>query len=498
MNKLYIIPLLMLSNITLYAKIESPKKELSPPKKIVVKQRLQCNMTVKYKKRPKKVDNFFDIFTKGILYGRVRSNNLFFDGGSNGKSQQSYGIGGSLIFKSGRYKGFAFTSSIYGSQNLENVDKEEINNYSYGKDTFSRYVVATEGRENMIAFAQNYLSFKKHRVELKLGRFLVETFMLQSRDTKMIPNAFQGAHLRISTIPKTKIVLAYLTKQKLRDHKKFHNVFSYNDDSSKPYAQWTGNDDGSMHRGITTSKLNEKGIKDRIIAFEVKNRSIKNTQLRLDYTSVPELVSSAVIEGAYKFKLDNGIKIKPSLRYIQQFDNGAGDIGGANLRNDTRGYTDATTLESNLIAGRVDFIFDSSSLRLGYSKVGDKGDIISPWNGKPTAGYTRPMSGMNWYANTETFMIRADYDFPTNSFFEGLHIMSRYAINNFDDNKPGVTADNNVFTFNLIKRFKNNPNLFLKLRSIMVKEDHPITNIDGTFKKDPSYNALRLEMDYLF
>ncbi len=455
MKLLLIITVLFIWNQTLYAKAD--KKDNKPKKKIVAKQRIQCNMTIKYKKRPKKVDKFLDIFTKGVFYGRFRTNNFFYS-----TKSPTYNIGGDLLFKSGRYNGFAFTTSLYSSQSIKGSK-----------------------RDDMTTFTQNYLSFKKHRVELKLGRFLLETFMLKSHDAKMIPNAFQGANLYITTIPKTKITLAYLTKQKLPNREQFHGVFSYNND-------------GAMHRGLSASKLKVKGIKDRLIVFETKNRTIKNTQLRIGYTAVPELISSAVVEGAYKFKLDNGVKIKPSVRYMQQFDNGAGAIGGANLRNDTRGYRDANSLKSNLIAGRVDFIFDSSSLRLGYSKVGDRGDIVAPWHGQPTLGYTRPMSGMNWYANTETFMIRGDYDFPKNSFFEGLHVMSRYAINNFDDNKPGVTADTNVFTFDLIKRFKKNPNLFLKLRSIIVEDDHKITNLDGSLKKDPSYSALHLEMDYLF
>ncbi len=454
MKLLLIITILFIWNQTLYAKDEKDNK---PKKKIVAKQRIQCNMTIKYKKRPKKVDKFVDIFTKGVFYGRFRTNNFFYNTAST-----SYNVGGNLLFKSGRYNGLAFTTSIYSSKEIRDSKTE-----------------------SMTSFVQNFLSFKKHRVELKLGRFLVETFMLQSHDGKMIPNAFQGVHLRIGTIPKTKIVLAYLTKQKLRTHSKFHDVI-------------LDNDDKTMHRGLSASKLKENGIKDRLIVFETKNRIFKNTQLRLGYTAVPELISSAVVEGAYKFKFDNGLKIKPSIRYMQQFDNGAGDIGGANLKNDTRGYRDVNSLKSSLIAGRIDFIFDSSSLRLGYSKVEDKGDIVAPWDGLPTAGYTRPMSGMNWYANSETFMVRADYDFPENSFFEGLHVMSRYAINNFDDKKPAVPADSNVFTFDLIKRFEDNPNLFLKLRSMILTEDHKVANVDGTFKKDPSYKALRLEMDYLF
>ena len=49
-----------------------------------------------------------------------------------------------------------------------------------------------------------------------------------------------------------------------------------------------------------------------------------------------------------------------------------------------------------------------------------------------------------------------------------------------------------------MKRFKENPNLMFKRRTGFVKEDHPVVNVDGTSKKDPGYNAIRLETNYLF
>ena len=498
MKNIYTFTLFFIGVELLNANTISDKDTSMPKKKIVAKQRINCNMTVKYLKRPKRVDKFTNILTKGILYGRFRTNTFIFDAGSVGEDHHSIGIGGNLIYKSARYKGFSFTSGLYTSQNLGPTNKEDLGNYRYGKDTFSRYAVATEGRDGMTVLTQNYLSYKKSRVELKIGRFLLETFLLKSHDTKMIPNAFEGANLRISTIPKTKIQFAYITKQKLRDHENFHGVLSYNDDTSSPYAKWRGNDDGAMHRGLTVSRLDAKGIDDRVIIFETQNRSIKNTKIRVGYTSVPKLISSLVLEGTYKFKFENGLKVKPSLRYMEQFDDGAGAIGGSNLKNNTIGYNNPNSLASSLLASRVDFIYGAGSLRFGYSEVEDNGDIIAPWHAQPTAGYTRPMSGMNWYANTKTVMIRADYDLPKDTFLEDIHLMSRYTMNNFDDRKPGVTSDTNIFTFDIIKRFKDNPNLLLKLRSIFVKEDHKIANLDGSYKVDPSYNALRLEMNYLF
>jgi hypothetical protein len=285
---------------------------------------------------------------------------------------------------------------------------------------------------------------------------------------------------------------------KLRDHEGFHRVLAYNDDSSNPYAKWTGNDDGAMHRGLTYSKLDAKGIDDRIIVIEGKNSSIENSSLQFSYTAVPELVSSLMIEGSYKFKLDNGLKIKPAIRYTHQFDDGAGAIGGANLKTNTIGYANPNSLENDIFASRLDFMYGAGSVRIGYSDVQNGGDIVAPWHAQPTGGYSRQMSGMNWYANTQTTMFRADYDFSKAGLIDGLRIMSRYTIQDFDDNKPGTTSDSNIFTFDIVKRFKDNPNFMMKIRTGFVREDHKVANLDGSFKKDPTYNAVRLEMNYLF
>ncbi|CAA6810079.1 MAG: Unknown protein [uncultured Sulfurovum sp.] len=494
MKILFTFMFLLLSITFAYAKTDSDKKN----KKTIAKQQIQCNMTVKYKVRPKRVDDFTKILSEGIFYGRLRSNTFMFDGGPDDVSHYSIGLGGNLIYKSARYKGFSFTTGLYTSLNPNHVEEDELGNYRYGKDTFSRHAVATSDRDTMLALTENYLSFKKNRAELKVGRFLLETYLLKSHDTKMIPNAFEGANLRIRTLPNTKIQLAYITKQKLRDHESFHNVLAYNDDTSDPYAKWTGNDDGAMHRGLTYSKLNAKGIDDNIIVFETKNTSIENTTLKVGYTAVPELVSSMVLEGTYKYKLDNGLKIKPALLYMQQFDNGAGAIGGANLKTNTTGYDNPNSVDNSILASRLDLIYGAGSLRIGYSDVKDGGDIIAPWHAQPTAGYSRAMSRMNWFANTKTTMFRADYDFSRAGLVSGLRVMSRYAMQDFDDSKPGTTSDLNIFTFDIVKRFEEHPNFMMKVRTGFVTEDHKVANLDGSFKKDPTYNAVRLEMNYLF
>lgn len=453
----------------------------------LIKQKLKSNRIIQYVKSPQKVEQLSKVLTDGIFYGRIRINEFIYDADSKIDDHQTIGIGGSLIYKTANYKGFSYTSGFYLSQSLGDANLE---NHRYGKDTFSSDALSKDGRKQMHTFAQNYLSFQHNSIEVKLGHFLLESFLLQSHDTKMIPNAFEGASIEFQNIPKVKTTIAYITKQKLRDHEKFHSVLSY--------SKYDGNDDGVMHRGLTAEKLEEKGIDDKILLFEVQNSSLTNSKFRLGYTSVPKLISSIIVESSHKFKMTDNFNIETSIRYMQQFDEGAGEIGGANIKNNTQGYDHPNSLDASLFASKIDFNYKPLRVRFGYSNVADQGDIVAPWHGLPTAGYSRAMSTMNWYANTETFMVRADYDFPKSGLLEGLHLMSRYALNNFDDHKSGVSSDMDIFTLDLNKNFKNYPNVQVKLRSIIVKENHKVQNQDGSYKKDPSYNALRLELNYLF
>ncbi len=74
------------------------------------------------------------------------------------------------------------------------------------------------------------------------------------------------------------------------------------------------NDDSAMHFGLSLSELESRGIEDRLIVLEVKNRSIENLTLRMNYTAVPELLSSAMLQADYRIYLGDwsvipGLKI---------------------------------------------------------------------------------------------------------------------------------------------------------------------------------------------
>jgi hypothetical protein len=466
------------------------------------KHSLKCNMLHLYDEVPGEVDNISDMFSQGMFYKRLRFNSFGFrwseevqtdDGIKVRENHAIAAIGGSLIYRSAYLNGFGVGAGFYATSAAGTLDDSEAYLYKAGKGVISRYDFRTDGTSSITSFAQAYLEYKNEDVSVKAGRQIFESFLTKSNDTKMIPNTFEGLTISSTYLPHTTTLkVAYLTKQKLRDHSDFHHVLAAGDYDNDPYAIYSENDDSAMHFGLKLSELEARGIDDRLIIVEVKNESIENLTLSMNYTAVPDLVSSAMIQADYRFYL-GGWSIIPGVRYMQQFDDGAGEIGGANLKTLTDGYSDPDSLDTSLFAARIDVVEDAFKLRFGYTKVADEGDIVAPWRGFPTAGFTRAMAQYNWYANTESYMVQLDYQFDT---FDEFKVISRFVIQDFDDDKIGVQADSKVFTIDFFKGLGESP-IYLKTRFAHVAGDDD-TMVGDLRKANPSYNELRIEVNYLF
>ncbi len=473
------------------------------------KRKLLSSMKESYYTLPQEVDTLSKMFTEGIFYARLRFNSFGFqwkdelevDGVSTRKDHAIAAIGGSLIYKSAYLNGFAFTLAGYTTQSEGSLSPDEAYLYKGGKGLLNRYDTMTEGTQGISTLAQAYLEYRYKNSFLKAGRFIFESFLTASNDTKMIPNTFEGVALESTYLPDTLLKTAFLTKQKLRDHSKFHDVLAVADIiSDDPYHIFSENDDSGVHFGLTKSKLDALGIKDELIIVDVRNHSIENVRLRMNYTALPDLVSSAMIQADYEMHFLD-FDVTPALRYMQQFDHGAGAIGGANLKTLTDGYSDPESLDSWLIGARVDVFQDAWKLRFGYTQIADKGDIIAPWRGFPTGGFSRAMAQYNWYANTKTYMIRADYDFDNSGLIPGVQAFMRYVVQDFDDSKLGVQADSDVLTFDVLKEFSSLPGLYLKFRMAHVMGDSDtvaFVNGEPKTKLNPSYDEARFEINYLF
>lgn len=453
-----------------------------------------------YDEVPEEVESIAEIFSEGMFYGRLRFNSFglkWENEVDNEREDYAIGaVGGSMIWKSATMNGFGMGAGAYMSQGFGTLESEDVSMYKAGKGLLSRYDLLTGGSQNMTVLAEAYLEYNYQNVLIRAGRQIFESFLTRSNDTKMIPNTFEGLTVDSPDIYHTSFKMAYLTRQKLRDHSTFHHLLAVGDDINGTYNIFTENDDSAMHYGLTLSELQARGIEDRLIVLQARNESIENLSLRLNYTAVPELISSAMVQAEYRFDLGT-FSVLPGVRVMQQFDNGAGEIGGANLKTLTEGYSDPESLDTALYAARIDIVENSSKLRLGYSKVADKGDIVAPWRGFPTAAFTRAMGQYNWNANTESYMIQIDHQFETIPEFK---IISRFVVQDFDDNKVGVQADSRAFTIDLFKGLGESP-LYLKTRFAHVAGDaNTIVNTSqgDITKQDPSYDEVRFEINYLF
>jgi hypothetical protein len=317
----------------------------------------------------------------------------------------------------------------------------------------------------------------------------------------MIPNSFDGVTATIKDLEKTTVKLAYFNKQKLRDHTGSHDVIAF-----KATDKYSENDDASVNKNLTVDII---GDDNELIILSVTNKSIKNLKANISYATVPDVLSNLVLEAHYTIPLGQDWKLIPGFRYMEQFDNLSSSktdkaiaaTGGlANLKGNHNGYDDADSLDSNMIALRADLKSGPFMARLGYSKIADEADIVAPWRGFPTGGFTRAMAQYNWFANTKTYMAQVNYDFSKAKILDGFSVMARYAIQDFDDDKPGTFGDSNVLHIDL--RQNIGKNLEAKFRFGYVDYDSNISghNDDGSSytKTDLSYSEYRFELNYFF
>jgi hypothetical protein len=466
------------------------------------KQAIKTNGQVIYNVTQQKVDTLQAMFQEGNFFGRIRSNNFYFiyDHDDEGHvSAPTASLGASFVYKSASLNGFDFNLALYGSQAFFDADDfdNNIKLVKSAKDTFSRYNYVRTGSKSIYAFGQANIDYTYNRTKFTLGRQLVDTFYTKSNDTKMIPNTFDGLVVHTKEIPKTKLTLAYLAKQKLRDHETSHSVFMYDDSDPENYSFWTGNDDSAMHKGISYTNLKAAGksTDEPLIILDGKNNSIKNLTCNFAAYSVPTLISQVMGELNYKVMLNNGVSITPAIRFIQQFDNGAGDVGGASLKGDVNnanpsGYTNPDSLSAQMIAARIVTKVKDYKINLAYTNILDKADLVTPWRGFPTAGYTRSMGVYNWRANTKSYRIEVVKGANAKGVYTKPFIQASVLYVDTDENKA-ILEDSIVYYLGLVQNLPSMPEFQYRIRL-----GH--RDFIGDASSISSYTDTRLEFNYLF
>ncbi len=479
------------------------------------KRALNNNMTEIYHMPPETAGGFLDIFNKGMFYGRIRMNSFYYEY-ENGALHDptGFGLGGSLLYKTAPFQGVSATVGIYTSQNFGLLNREDAYYGRTGKDTFSRYERLANGDWGMTPLAQAYGQYHLYQTEIRIGRQIFESFITASNDTKMIPNTFEGATMVSHDIPDTTLVLGYLWKGKNRDHESFHDVITYGDGRGNPYSKWNNQDDSAAHRGLSYANLRAGGkhAHNHLIVADLTNKTIPALKLDLGYAAVPDLFYTVKAETNYRFSLPGGATLTPGFRYMQQIDRGAGRVGGAALSGTLvnggavgdGGYEDPNSADGRLYATRLVFRKGAAKISVGYSRVSDDADIIAPWRGFPTRGYTRPMAHYNWYANTRSCMVQIYFDFEKAGVIDGFRANLDLIYTDYDDQKERLgglkKTDQRYVHLDMWYTFSFFPGLEAKVRLGYADADD-LTNskaVAAADGKEASFREVRFELNYLF
>ena len=467
---------------------------------ILPKQSIKANGQIIYNVAQQKVDKISDIFQKGEFYGRLRSNNFYFEYETPTNSKISHfisGAGASAVFKSAEFYGVDLTVGHYGSRAMISDDSiTYVSALKAGKDTLSRHKYANGGSKSMSVTAQANIKYRVSKTTLTLGRQLIETFYTKSNDTKMVPNSFDGFVLHSKDIDATSIKLAYLDKQKLRDHEKAHSVLMVGDanSSSSTKPQWSENDDAGMHKGLTYTALTNAGkpTDAPLIIADVENESIKNLKLNFSSYYVKELLSSSMLEFNYKMQYD-GFTLSPGMRFIYQKDLGAGDVGSASLKGFSdagiNGYKNINSLDARMIAARLVAKVEDYKINLGYTNILDKADLVTPWRGFPTAGYTRSMGIYNWRANDKSYRIEVVKGANKTGVYKTPFIQTSILYMDADEDK--ALSDSMLYYAGLVQNIPSHLELQYRVR-LGYRE------FIGSASSVSNYLDARFEVNYLF
>ena len=253
----------------------------------------------------------------------------------------------------------------------------------------------------------------------------------------------------------------------------------------------------------------------------VTNKSINALELQAWFMEWQDIVNQGRIEANYALPAGDVI-LSFGARYIQQWDTGAGKIikpgtatsittpsGVAGAAISNKGDND-NSVATSLYSLRAAATYGPAKLMLAYSHTDNGGDIIAPWRGFPTDGYTRSMTQTDWNANTKSYKVQLDYDL--NQYISGLTTVLSYSFYDRDPSKIGYQSqtdryygngDTNQYNADVIYKVPAVKNLELKAR-YMVQQNQIVSNLYAAnsasqgFGNDTSNHELRLEANYRF
>jgi outer membrane porin, OprD family len=510
-------------------------------------------------------------FKEGKVDGRIRAHYFYTDWDKNSDWDKGSGIysskpdvdskgmavGGSLVFNTAPVYGVSAGLGAYTTQSvgqLTQVKNGAVSGEAKNTTASDLFARATNGQgaqteygKGYAVIAQAYMQYEVSKSSVKAGRMLMTNPFINPNDTKMIPLAIQGASAVVKEIDKTVIVFDFANKIKERGMSYFGGMADTGDtpDAIKNYynTHYTATSNSTVTGSfkdingatVSASYINTFGQHDApsVYVIGAKNTSVKDVELQAWVMKWPDIVTQGLIEANYNTKL-GAFGLNLGARYIKQYDNGAGDIIRPGTGDSVYGALGATGLsptgskatevqkkgdsdnsvDTYMYAVRAVVAYEAAKLLVSYSHTDKGGDLIAPWRGFPTDGYTRAMTQTDWNANTKAYRTQLDYDFS--GFVKGVSALLGYAYYDRDISKvpyQGNTdryygnGDTRQINFDVKYAVPSIKGLEWKARTMIQKNDITPAKVAGNsangtasegIANNTSNRELRIEMNYLF
>jgi len=465
-------------------------------------------------------DDLASAFKEGKFDGRLRTQYFLtdwdmHDGTNKDATATGFAVGGGLLYKTAPLYGLSLGAGLYTTQNpagwISEDDGRNMTTPTKFNATTSNDLFLREGGgatplsgtnpNNLVPYgkgyavlAQTYLQYDIAKTKATAGRFLMTNPWITPNDTKMIPIAIEGVQIKSNDLPNTTIQFDYADKIKERGMTHFGNMADTGDTPDAIKAYYT----------TTYSNAGTHGDAPDVVIAGITNKSIDGLELQGWVMHWPDLVDQGLIEANYALEAGDAI-VTLGGRFIKQNDKGAGAI----IKPQTNNGDSDQSIDSHLWAVRAVTHYGPVKLLLSMSHTDDGADMIAPWRGFLTQGYTRSMTQTDWNADTDAYKVQLDYDF--NRLIPGLIAFVSYAV--YDRNpikKPyqsmtnRATQNDDTTQWNMDIAYKCSGSLKgLEFLARFMDQNNDIDKVGTTGAAngntfDSSNREMRLEANYRF
>ena len=477
-------------------------------------------------------DDLISAFKEGKFEGRIRIQYFLtdwdmIDGTNKDDNGRGLALGGSLLYTSAPLYGLSIGAGLYTTQNPFGItnpdDGANMTSTSKFNSTTSNDLFLREAKSNAYSsgtnplqlvpygegyavLAQSYLQYNIANSKIKGGHFLMTNPWITPNDTKMIPIAIEGVQAISNDIPNTTLQLDYAMGIKERGMTHFGNMADTGDtpDTIKQYYTTTY----GIATGSNPAIFGTHGDAPNVTIAGVINKSIDNLELQGWVMHWPDLIDQGLIEANYAIEAGDAI-VTLGGRFIKQNDQGAGKII-LGTTNTTLKYGDNDNSVDSYVWGlRAVTNYGPTKLLFSVSHTDDGADMIAPWRGFLTQGYTRSMTQTDWNANTDAWKIQLDYDF--NQMVSGLSAFISYASYDRDPSKQPYSSMTNrgyqngdTNQWNMDIAYKCSGSLKgLEFLARFMDQNNDIDTLTGVTQTtvnnwDSSNREMRLEANYRF